>query len=81
MVPLPADEVAALDDCDGGELLDGIAHDTAADRPAIVAVTSDNRLLFEREWLLPAHNLPPSRREMVEQASEPYRILWPARTT
>lgn len=53
-IPLTHQDLQRLEDCEAADLLTGTAHNAPADRPATVAIALDNRLIFEREWVLPA---------------------------
>jgi hypothetical protein len=57
-VPLEAEDKAAIDDDEGPGLLDGIVFRSPKSRFAVVGVADGNRLIFEREWLVPAQLLP-----------------------
>jgi hypothetical protein len=52
-VPLTPAEVERLAIAAEPDLLDGITHYAEQSRSASVAVALDNRLIFERGWLLP----------------------------
>ena len=54
-VPLDKADCGHLDDCDAGELLNGVILQSARERYVTVGMADGNRLFFEREWLLPAH--------------------------
>jgi hypothetical protein len=53
-VPLEAADERRLAECDDQEFLSGIVSDSAGERYVTLAVAWDNRVLFEREWLMPA---------------------------
>lgn len=54
-VPLGSDDLARVDDEDGPGLIDGIVHDSPTERFVAVGVADYHRLVFEREWKIPAH--------------------------
>ncbi|MEU3224527.1 hypothetical protein ABZ695_15375 [Streptomyces sp. NPDC006976] len=56
----PIDEADAdhLDECDAADLLEGLVFNSDRARYVTVGLAEDNRLFFEREWLLPAEHTP-----------------------
>jgi hypothetical protein len=82
---------------DDVEPLPGLLFGSPIERPAWVAAALDNRLIFEREWVVPAatssdqvrldiarflneaielaleHEVPPTRRELMERAARATR--------
>jgi hypothetical protein len=54
-LPLQPAEVARLrDEDDGADLLHGLIFHAPAERPASIGAAKNNRLIFEREWVVPA---------------------------
>ncbi|MEU3453090.1 hypothetical protein ABZ671_05745 [Micromonospora sp. NPDC006766] len=53
-VPLSDGDEQALDDDEGPGLLDGIVYHSPRQRYVTVGVADFNRLIFEREWSIPA---------------------------
>jgi hypothetical protein len=53
-VPLDADDLARIDDEEGAGLLEGIVHNSATERFATIGVADYHRIIFEREWKIPA---------------------------
>ncbi|MCQ4045455.1 hypothetical protein ACFOSC_19340 [Streptantibioticus rubrisoli] len=65
-VPLNAADVDHLDNCSPADLLEGLIFDSHRERYVTVGVAEDNRLFFEREWLLPGgHGRPQLRKELL----------------
>ncbi|BFU47884.1 hypothetical protein [Krasilnikovia sp. MM14-A1004] len=54
-VPLSAEDERNVDDDEGPGLLDGIVFRSPRSRYATVGVTNLHRLIFEREWSIPAN--------------------------
>jgi hypothetical protein len=53
-VPMLQGDEESLADCDGEDLLRGSVYDSPVARYVTLGVAWDNRIIFEREWLLPA---------------------------
>jgi hypothetical protein len=53
-VPLAPAELQVLEEDEGPSLLDGIVYKLPAPRYATIGIADKNRLIFEREWQIPA---------------------------
>jgi hypothetical protein len=53
-VPLTPQDEQSLSSCDGEDALVGLVNGSPVNRYVTVGAAWDNRLIFEREWLLPA---------------------------
>jgi hypothetical protein len=53
-VPLGAVDEVRLRESQDEDFLNGIVHQSPVERYVTLAVAWDNRILFEREWLMPA---------------------------
>jgi hypothetical protein len=51
--PIDDEDARHLEECGPTDLLDGLVFDSTRPRYVTVGVAEDNRLFFEREWLLP----------------------------
>jgi len=58
--PIDGRDATHLDECGTTELLDGLIFNAPRERYVTVGVAEGNRLVFEREWLLPANLSQPS---------------------
>lgn len=52
-VPLDEADYARLQECDGTTLLDGLVLQSPKQRYLTLGLAESNRLMFEREWVLP----------------------------
>lgn len=53
-LPLQLEEVDRLLSDDGADSLEGLIFHSPAERNACIGAARDNRLIFEREWVVPA---------------------------
>ncbi|MGW1953738.1 hypothetical protein ACWCPI_13445 [Streptomyces sp. NPDC001920] len=73
--PIDSDDSAHLEECDFAHLLDGLVFESQVPRYVTVGVAEDNRLVFEREWLLPAgHSSEDLRLDLLQFLLEALRI-------
>ncbi|MFG2757682.1 hypothetical protein [Streptomyces wuyuanensis] len=74
-VPIDASEAEHLDECGPLDLLEGLVFHADRQRYVTVGAAENNRLFFEREWLMPADEAQGSlRMELLRFLLEAFQI-------
>ncbi|MFJ4204866.1 hypothetical protein ACIP2Y_35275 [Streptomyces sviceus] len=73
--PIDDDDTNHLEECEPADLLEGLVFHASRPRYVTVGIAEDNRLVFEREWLLPESHAPEDvRLDLLQFLLEALRI-------
>ncbi|MFQ3559495.1 hypothetical protein QZN11_22205 [Streptomyces gramineus] len=73
--PIDTDDANHLEECESADLLDGLVFNARMPRYVTVGIAEDNRLVFEREWLLPGgHTSEDVRLDLLQFLLEALKI-------